>query len=148
MRIGTVGALALGLLMAACGSSGDQRASTSALNEADPGLVAGSWPSLSSEHVVRRAQSELKREGLYEGRVDGIAGTQTKQAIAAFQQREGLQQNARVDRVTLQRMTLNALRIDGALNAKAQSIAAPDGSGSSMPPTESGANPVAGGPSR
>jgi peptidoglycan hydrolase-like protein with peptidoglycan-binding domain len=33
---------------------------------------------------VRQAQSELKREGLYDGKVDGIARPETKQGIAAF----------------------------------------------------------------
>jgi peptidoglycan hydrolase-like protein with peptidoglycan-binding domain len=136
MRMGVVGVLALGLLMAACGSSEDQRASKGALNEGDPGPVGSSWSSRFSEHLVRRAQSELKREGLYEGRVDGIAGNQTKQAITVFQQREGLQQNARVDRLTLRRMTLNALRMDGALKAEAPSITTPEGSGSSSPPKD------------
>jgi peptidoglycan hydrolase-like protein with peptidoglycan-binding domain len=136
MRIGMVGVLALGLLMAACGSSEDQRAGKSALNEADPGPVESSWSSRFSEHLVRRAQSELKREGLYEGRVDGVAGTQTRQAIIVFQQREGLQQNARVDPATLRRMTLNALRMDGALNAEAPSVATREGSGSSYPPAD------------
>jgi peptidoglycan hydrolase-like protein with peptidoglycan-binding domain len=135
MRMGVVGVLALGLLTAACGSSEDQRASEGALNEGDPGPVGSTWSSRFSDHLVRRAQSELKREGLYEGRVDGIAGTQTKQAITVFQQREGLQQNARVDRVTLRRMTLNALRMDGASNAEAPSVAV-EGNGSSNPPKD------------
>jgi peptidoglycan hydrolase-like protein with peptidoglycan-binding domain len=135
MRMGVVGVLALGLLTAACDSSEDQRASEGALNEGDPGPVGSTWSSRFSDHLVRRAQSELKREGLYEGRVDGIAGTQTKQAITVFQQREGLQQNARVDRVTLRRMTLNALRMDGASNAEPPSVAV-EGNGSSNPPKD------------
>jgi peptidoglycan hydrolase-like protein with peptidoglycan-binding domain len=134
--MGMVGVLALGLLMAACGSSENQRAGKSVLSEGDPGPVEASWSSRFSEHLVRRAQSELKREGLYEGRVDGIAGTQTRQAIILFQQREGLQQNARVDPATLRRMTLNALRMDGAFNAQAPSVATPEGSGSSNPPAD------------
>jgi peptidoglycan hydrolase-like protein with peptidoglycan-binding domain len=134
MRIEMAGVLALSLLMATGGSSEDPRSGKSALDEADPGLVEGEWPSLTSEQLVRRVQSELKREGLYKGRVDGIAGIQTKQAIKVFQQREGLQQNGRGDRATLRRMTLNALRMDGAVNAEAPSIVTPEGSGSSNPP--------------
>jgi peptidoglycan hydrolase-like protein with peptidoglycan-binding domain len=111
MRVRMVGVLALGLLLAACGNSDDRRAGTGALGEADPGL-AGTSPALPSEQLVRRAQSELKREGLYDGTVDGIRGIQTRQAITAFQQREGLQQNARIDPMTLRRMTLIALRME------------------------------------
>jgi peptidoglycan hydrolase-like protein with peptidoglycan-binding domain len=131
-----VGVLALGLSTAACGSGEDQRAGMSALDKADRGPAEVNWPSRSSEQLVRRAQSELQREGLYEGTVDGIAGTRTKQAITVFQQREGLKQNASVDRMTLARLTLNALRMDGALNAEAASAATPEGSGSSNPPAD------------
>ena len=153
MRTGVVSALALGLLTAACGSSEDQGGNTNAPNEAGPGAVEGSWSSLSLAHSVRRAQSELKREGLYEGRVDGIAGPQTKQAINKFQQREGLQQNGRVDQATLRRMTIIALRMHGASSATTQG-ATTEETGSSMPPTGRdagtstpmgiGANPPAG----
>jgi peptidoglycan hydrolase-like protein with peptidoglycan-binding domain len=125
MGRGVVGALALGMLTAACNS---------APNEAAPAAVEASWSSLSLEHSVRRAQSELKREGLYAGRVDGIAGQQTKQAINNFQQREGLQQNGRVDQATLRRMTIIALRMDGASSATTQGDTTEE-SGSSMPPT-------------
>jgi peptidoglycan hydrolase-like protein with peptidoglycan-binding domain len=132
------GVVALGLFTAACGSNGDQRAATggpaglgagtSALAESDLGAVEGSGP-------VRRAQSELKREGLYEGRVDGIAGPKTVQGISAFQQRERLPQTARLDRATLDRMTVKALRMDGAPSARARRNAVTEGSGSSTPPS-------------
>ncbi|MGO8921270.1 MAG: peptidoglycan-binding domain-containing protein [Stellaceae bacterium] len=123
-----MGVVALGLLTAACGSSGDQRAASDGL-----GPVAGSEPSGSSAVLVRQAQSELKRESLYEGSVDGIAGPKTKQGITAFQQREGLQQTARLDGATRDRMILNAMRMDGAWSETVQNNAAA-GSGSTMPP--------------
>ena len=131
MRTEVLGVVALVLFTAACGSNGDQRAATgglagvgagtSALAESDLGAVEGSGP-------VRRAQSELKREGLYEGRVDGIAGPKTMEGISAFQQRERLPQTARLGRATRDRMIVRALRIDG-------DNAATEGSGSSMPPS-------------
>ncbi|MGO8915321.1 MAG: peptidoglycan-binding domain-containing protein [Stellaceae bacterium] len=136
------GVVALGLLTAACGSSGDQRAATGglagvgALAEADFRPVAGSGPSDSSALLVRQAQSELKRESLYEGRVDGIAGPKTKQGIIAFQRREGLQQTARLDDATRDRMILNALRMDSAWSETIQNNAA-EASGSSTPPSTS-----------
>jgi peptidoglycan hydrolase-like protein with peptidoglycan-binding domain len=138
MRTEVLGVVALGLFTAACGSNGDQRAATgspagvgagtSALAESDLGAVEGSGP-------VRRAQSELKREGLYEGRVDGIAGPKTMEGISAFQQRERLPQTARLDRATRDRMIVKALRMDGVPSARARSNAATEGSGSSMPPS-------------
>ena len=134
MGTGVVSALALGLLTAACSSSDDLGANGNAAHEALPAALEESGSSLSLAHSVRRAQSELKREGLYEGSVDGIAGQQTKRAINKFQQREGLQQNGRVDQATLRRMTIIALRMPGAASATTQGGTTEE-SGSSMPPT-------------
>lgn len=107
MRMKVLGVVALGLATAACGSSGDQRAATGGL-----GPIEESGPALSSPLLVRQAQSELKREGLYAGSVDGIAGPETRQGIAAFQRREGLESTAHLDRATRDRMVLNALRME------------------------------------
>jgi peptidoglycan hydrolase-like protein with peptidoglycan-binding domain len=139
MRTEVFGLIALGLLMAACTST-DQRASTSgegsnALNEANSGQAQAGDALRSSEHVVRQAQSELKREGLYRGKVDGITGPETKQAIAAFRQREGLQQTAHLDQATIQRIHLKALRMVGASSKTEASNAATEGSGTSAPPS-------------
>jgi peptidoglycan hydrolase-like protein with peptidoglycan-binding domain len=138
MRMKVYGVVALGLLTAACGSSGDQRAATGGLADVGVGALAeagnaGGGPSDSSALLVRQAQSELRREGLYEGTVDGIAGRKTKQGIIAFQQREGLQQTARLDDQTRNHMILNALRMDSAWSETVQNNAA-EGSGSSTPP--------------
>src|ERR1700674_4840424 len=105
MRTEIFGIIALGLLMAAC-SSPDERTSIrsegrnafnesrNAYNEANSGHAQAGGTVRSSEHLVRQAQSELKREGLYRGKVDGIVGPETKEAIIAFRQRERLQQTA------------------------------------------------------
>ena len=61
-----------------------------------------------SSTQVKEAQRELKSQGLYHGKIDGIAGAQTKQAVTAFQQHEGLQQTATLDRETLNK--LNTMR--------------------------------------
>ena len=72
----------------------------------DAGL-APSGPSQPSQgHLVRDAQSELQREGLYHGKIDGVLGPETKQAIASYQAREGLQQTATLDQDTVERMNL------------------------------------------
>jgi Putative peptidoglycan binding domain len=156
MRMEVVGVVALGLLTAACAASRDRGtasgglagagigaflsgdAGKSAHADAGVGPAEGGGPSRSSTQLVRRAQSELKREGLYESRVDGIAGPETEQGIASFQQAEGLQQTARLDRATRDRMTINALRMDGAFSAKARTNAAIDGRGSPMPASTRG----------
>lgn len=138
-KVLVMGVVALELLTAACGGSADRRAATGSLTGVGElanvgfGPVAGSEPSGSSAVLVRQAQSELKRESLYEGRVDGIAGPETTQGITAFQQREGLQQTARLDGATRDRMILNAMRMDSAWSKRVQNNAA-EGSGSSTPP--------------
>ena len=137
MRMEVLGVVALCLLTTACGSGENQRVATSgvggvgALTEVAP--IKGSGP-------VRQAQSELEREGLYDGTVDGIVGPETIQGITAFQQREGLQQTAYLDRATRDRMNLRALRMDGWSGETAQS-GVPEASGSSMPPWSAAQRP-------
>jgi peptidoglycan hydrolase-like protein with peptidoglycan-binding domain len=138
MRTEVFGVIALGLLVAAC-SGADERSSiggdrSNAFYDANSGQAQAVAPVRFSEHLVRQAQSELKREGLYRGKVDGIAGPETKQAITAFRQREGLQQTARLDQVTVERMHLNALRMVDAGNTQAAD-GATEGSGTSTPPS-------------
>jgi peptidoglycan hydrolase-like protein with peptidoglycan-binding domain len=84
---------------------------------------AGLAQTNSSQIAIRQAQSELKREGLYDGAIDGIAGLKTKRGIIAFQQREGLQPTARFDDATRVRIVHNALRMDSAWSEPERSIA-------------------------
>jgi peptidoglycan hydrolase-like protein with peptidoglycan-binding domain len=139
MRREIFGIIALGLLMVACNST-DERTSIgneggNAYNEANSEHAQAGGPVHSSEHLVRQAQSELKREGLYRGKVDGIAGPETKEAITAFRQRERLQQTARLDQATMLRMYLNGLRMVDASRDTQASNAATEGSGKSTPPS-------------
>jgi peptidoglycan hydrolase-like protein with peptidoglycan-binding domain len=116
---GPVGAIVGGAVGAAGGWAMPEGAETLALNAIhkeknvasgalnDAGLGASSGSSQANQNrLVRDAQSELQREGLYRGAIDGIIGPETKQAIAAYQAREGLQQTASLDQDTLQRMKL------------------------------------------
>jgi len=76
----------------------EKAASRSALDN------AGLGPNASAAARVEEAQRELEREGLYHGKIDGIAGPDTRQAITAFQEREGLRQTARLDGETMDRL--------------------------------------------
>jgi peptidoglycan hydrolase-like protein with peptidoglycan-binding domain len=130
--------IALSLLVAAC-SSGDQRSSIGGQGRNGVSAVDTGEAQSSAAHpavqLVRQAQSELKREGLYRGEVDGVVGPETKQAIAAFRQREGLRQTTRLDQPTMQRIYLNALRIDRTSRDAEEIDAVSEGSGSSLPPS-------------
>jgi len=139
MRMKVLGVVTLTLLSAACGSSREERIAAggpdlgTALPKASgsDGLADANDQLIDPVIRIRMAQSELKREGLYGGAVDGIAGPATSQGIAKFQQHERLQQTARLDRETRDRMILNAMRMNGVSSARSQSDSDTAGSGSS-----------------
>jgi peptidoglycan hydrolase-like protein with peptidoglycan-binding domain len=54
---------------------------------------------------IQQAQQELKSKGLYNGPIDGVAGTETQSALAQFQRQNGLPQTAMLDQQTLARLT-------------------------------------------
>jgi peptidoglycan hydrolase-like protein with peptidoglycan-binding domain len=68
---------------------------------------------------VRQAQEQLRDQGLYHGRIDGILGPETKQPLQQFQQKNGLQVTATLDQQTMDKLLGNT----GV------------GQGSSMPPS-------------
>jgi Putative peptidoglycan binding domain len=122
---GPVGAVVGGVAGAAGGTAMPEGADTmarqalnkergsgqTALNHAGLGPSGSSEPQTASAATVKDAQQELQKEGLYHGKIDGIAGAQTKQAVTAFQKREGLRQTATLDRQTLDK--LNTMRTAG-----------------------------------
>jgi hypothetical protein len=63
------------------------------------------WSRNLSRNHVRQAQEELRAQGLYRGEIDGIVGPKTKEAVAQFQQENGLQQTATLDQQTVQRLS-------------------------------------------
>jgi hypothetical protein len=54
-----------------------------------------------SRNEVRQIQERLQANGLYRGRIDGIDGPETRQALSQFQQNNGLQATGRLDRQTM-----------------------------------------------
>jgi peptidoglycan hydrolase-like protein with peptidoglycan-binding domain len=57
-----------------------------------------------SRDEIRQAQQQLQSQGLYNGAIDGIIGPETKQALHQFQQQNGLNQTARLDQPTMDRL--------------------------------------------
>jgi peptidoglycan hydrolase-like protein with peptidoglycan-binding domain len=76
-----------------------------------------------SKDDVRWAQVELHNLGLYNDSLDGVAGPETKRALAEFQKTNGLKQTA-----TLDQQTADALIGNAGI-----------GQGSSVPPKAAGA---------
>ena len=60
------------------------------------------YNALAPDRVVVDVQIQLKREGYYTGRVDGVLGSRTRRAIAAFQADHGLAVTAAIDQPTLE----------------------------------------------
>lgn len=54
---------------------------------------------------VEQAQRELQASGLYDGPIDGIAGTKTHQALRDYQRRQGLSVTGRLDDQTMRMLT-------------------------------------------
>jgi peptidoglycan hydrolase-like protein with peptidoglycan-binding domain len=76
----------------------------------------------SSQQEIRQVQEQLQGQGLYHGKIDGVLGPETKQALQQFQQKNGLRVTATLDQPTMDKLL-------GAL---------PVGQGSSMPPSNLG----------
>jgi hypothetical protein len=85
---------------------------------------------LSGQPRIRGAQQHLRAEGFYRGRIDGVMGPGTRQAIARFQRTNRLPPTATLDRYTFTHL------MGGRTG----------GFGSSMPPARSMHGPTMHGP--
>lgn len=73
---------------------------------------------------VMEVQQKLQAANLYSGKIDGVMGPETRQALQQYQQKNGLQVTARLDRQTLDHILGNG--------ATGQGSSIPPG-GSNMP---------------
>ncbi|MGO8920888.1 MAG: peptidoglycan-binding domain-containing protein [Stellaceae bacterium] len=133
---GPIGAVVGGVAGAAGGAVLPEGADTAAENA----LHKERGGAQSARNDARQAQAELAREGLYSGKIDGIVGPKTRQALAAFQQRQGLRQTASLDRETRQRLAAASPAA-----AHGNGNAATEASGTSTPPAPSSPLPAANG---
>jgi hypothetical protein len=60
------------------------------------------YNNLPPDQIVVNVQSQLQRAGYYDGPIDGVIGPRTREAIAAFQDDNGLAVTAAVDEPTLE----------------------------------------------
>jgi peptidoglycan hydrolase-like protein with peptidoglycan-binding domain len=161
MRKGAFGVMALALLATACGNSGEQRSASGGLSGAAIGALAGgpvgaligagvgagagtatpesadtmAMKALGKEGTsraaVKDAQQKLADVGFYHGKIDGLMGPQTKEALSAYQQQNGLKQTARLDKATRDHL---AQVQQGSSTTAGARPAETTGSGSSTPP--------------
>jgi peptidoglycan hydrolase-like protein with peptidoglycan-binding domain len=78
--------------------------------------------------AMRQIQTELQRDGFYDGPIDGLYGPRTREAIATYQERHGLPKSAGLDWPTLQQLA----------SAGGPGKAAGQTTGSSSPPASTG----------
>lgn len=57
-----------------------------------------------SKAQVRQIQERLHADGLYHGKIDGIAGPHTRDAVAKFQKKNGLRETASLDQQTVSKL--------------------------------------------
>ena len=124
----------VGLAQTASGSSTSPRASTYSTPPRASASSTSAQTSASRE-AVKQAQAQLQREGLYHGPIDGVVGPETRQALAAYQAREGLHQTASLDRDTVQRMNLHT---PSSQTAQENRNAVMSGSSTPQPPNDQG----------
>ncbi|HWI28882.1 MAG TPA: peptidoglycan-binding protein [Stellaceae bacterium] len=98
-----------------------QHAGRAITNSADANKSDGQSAQRQQTEIMQ-AQNKLNAEGLYKGKIDGIDGPKTHQALLLFQDKYGLQQTGQLDRQTEQRLGLNTTGV------------ATQGYGSSVPP--------------
>jgi rare lipoprotein A len=68
---------------------------------------AAQAPALTADQI-KQAQEALKIEGFRPGSVDGVVGPRTRQALSAYQAREGLPQTGVLDETTFHRLAPRA----------------------------------------
>ena len=61
-------------------------------------------PSAIAQISLKQAQQYLQNKGLYYGKIDGLAGPKTRQAIVAFQKSEGLTVSGKLDQATAEKL--------------------------------------------
>jgi peptidoglycan hydrolase-like protein with peptidoglycan-binding domain len=80
--------------------------------------------SVFSSSTVRRVQRELKADGFYHGKVDGISGPKTHAAIRAYQHDNRLAATGRLDTATMRRLGVHrAARAEASRRAACNSTA-------------------------
>ncbi len=75
-------------------------------DQATPGQISSSMNP--SNSMVTQAQRELKQQGFYRGKIDGIDGPQTEMAVRRYQHAQKLNESGRLDQATISSLGLNS----------------------------------------
>ena len=127
--LATASILALGIGGAGATLAADMSGATpgSTSNTTMPGNSTTAQDAVApSRSQIEQAQQQLHAEGLYNGQIDGVTGSETQQAVRQYQQKHGLRQTATLDQDTLRSLT-----------GSSTNSGAGYGQGSSTPPASS-----------
>jgi peptidoglycan hydrolase-like protein with peptidoglycan-binding domain len=105
--IGTVAAVALGLSMAvsAQAQTPQHPMNSSPSMTTAPSPQARNGHAISQKEKIKQAQQALKAEGLYKGKVDGIWGSGSRQALMQFEKHNNLPATGKLDSRTFAALT-------------------------------------------
>ena len=76
-------------------------------NQANASQSSMDWPRVSRSDI-EQVQQKLQQEGLYHGKIDGLSGPGTQQALRAYQRQHGLPVTATLDPQTLSSLGIGA----------------------------------------
>lgn len=85
---------------------GGRSAGASNPNKAGQGPRSGFESHGMGQQEIQQAQEALKNQGHDPGPIDGIMGAQTRQALRAFQSKNGLKQTGTLDAETMQKLNI------------------------------------------
>jgi peptidoglycan hydrolase-like protein with peptidoglycan-binding domain len=117
----------------------DERTQTGAMGQSGssesqrPGSAAGN-------EDIKKVQQALKDKGQDPGEIDGVMGPKTKEALKAFQEKEGLKATGSLDN-----QTKKALGIEGSASSGRSSSAKSGKMGTGTGPSTDGRDSVTGG---
>jgi peptidoglycan hydrolase-like protein with peptidoglycan-binding domain len=106
---------------------------------------------LTASNEVRQAQQKLAAAGDYKGKVDGLEGPLTHQALVAFQQKNQLKQTGRLDKATREKLGMAGTAASGssmpapAQGGSATTAPSGDNGGAGMPPAGTSGSAIGGG---
>jgi peptidoglycan hydrolase-like protein with peptidoglycan-binding domain len=81
-------------------------------------------PMVSSRSVIRGAQKQLRADGFYHGKIDGVRNPQFQAAVRSFQRHNNLAVTGRLDRVTMRHLGVRAsARMSQAARSASRSMA-------------------------
>src|ERR1051326_2052448 len=130
IMLATASVLVLGIASWGLGYAAEPYSSSPAARRSNMQIPSGTTTSVNaSEDQIKAVQEQLKAARLYTGRIDGIAGPQTKQAIQQFQQQHGLPVTGALDQQTL-----------AALQSKAGNVGSTAAPSAGHPSTAGGLN--------